>query len=385
MRNLRQYQTGNVVALVTIAIMAILGIGGLALDSGHAMLNKARLQNALDAAALNGAKVLDASQDPAAARTAATDIFLDVLGREGNTELQKLTGAQALVIEFSPTLNPFTGSEADAKYVRVKLPQSLVITSWLSQIFGHANYNISASSVAGPSPILTTLCSLAPMMLCGDPADTTGVYGYQIGQQVQLKLSAGQESDIGPGNFQLIRLSGDDQGGADVRQNLASDFGECVALGESLQTEPGNKIGPTFQGLNTRFGQYTGPFNGPDAQTTYPPDVVVDAPASYSQYQTGLADTSSWDFPETGRPGRRVLAVPIGDCSQTVGGAASVPILGTACVFLTQPTAQQGNLQFVNGEIIKGCQSNGIPGPDPGTGPGLRTIVLYEDPDRWDT
>lgn len=385
MRNLRQYQTGNVLALVTIAIMAILGIGGLALDSGHAMLNKARLQNALDAAAINGAKVLDASKDTAAARTAATDIFLDVLGREGNNELKTLTGAQGLVIEFSPTLNPFTGSEADAKYVRVKLPQSLAITSWLSQIFGQKNYNVSASAVAGPSPILNTLCSLAPMMLCGNPADTTGVYGYQIGQQVQLKLSAGQQSDIGPGNFQLIRLGENDQGGADIRKNLASDFGECVTLGESIQTEPGNKIGPTYQGLNTRFGQYSGPFRGASAETTYPPDVVVAAPVSYSQYQTALADTASWDFPDSGRPGRRVLAVPIGDCSQTAGGASSVPILGTACVFLTKPTAQQGNQQFVNGEIIHGCQSNGLPGPDPGTGPGIRTIVLYEDPDRWDT
>lgn len=385
MRNLRQYQTGNVVALVTIAIMAILGIGGLALDSGHAMLNKARLQNALDAAALNGAKVLDASKNTAAARAAATDIFLDVLGREGNNELKKLTGAQALVIEFSPTLNPFTGNEADAIYVRVRLPQSLAIASWLSQIFGQKNYNVSASAVAGPSPILNTLCSLAPMMLCGNPADTTGVYGYQIGQQVQLKLSAGQDSDIGPGNFQLIRLGENDQGGADIRQNLASDFGECVTLGESIETEPGNKVGPTYQGLNTRFGQYSGPFNGTSAETTHPPDVVVDAPVSYSQYQTALADTASWDFPDSGRPGRRVLAVPIGDCSQTVGGASSVPILGTACVFLTKPTAQQGNQQFVNGEIINGCQSNGLPGPDPGTGPGIRTIVLYEDPDRWDT
>lgn len=384
MRNLPRRQAGNVLALVTIAVMAILGIGGLALDSSHAMLTKTRLQNALDAAALTGARVLNTPRDAADARTAATNIFAAELGREGNLELKKLTGAQGLIVEFSPTLNPFTGSETDAKFVRVTLPQSLVVTSWLSQIFGQANYSVSTSSVAGPSPILNTLCSLAPMMLCGDPASTSGIYGYQIGQQVQLKLSAGQASDIGPGNFQLIRLGENDRGGADVRQNLASDFGECVSLGESIQTEPGNKVGPTYQGLNTRFGEYAGPFNGASAETTYPPDVVVDAPVSYAAYQSSLADAASWDFPDTGRPGRRILAVPIGDCSERSGGASSVPILGTACVFLTKPTAQKGNQQFVNGEVINGCQSNGVPGPDPGTGPGIRTIQLYEDPDRWD-
>lgn len=385
MRSLRRYQSGNVMVLVTLAILAILGMGGLALDSGHAMLNKTRLQNALDAAALNGARVLNQSNDASSARVAAVDIFTDVLTREGNAELRSLAKSQVLVVEFSPTLNPFTGGEADAKYVRVKLPQSIAITSWLSQIYGQSDYAVSASSVAGPSPILNTICSLAPMMLCGDPTDTDGVYGYEIGQQVQLKLSAGQSSDVGPGNFQLIRLGDDDHGGSDVRMNLASDFGQCVSLGEAIQTEPGNKAGPTYQGLNTRFGEYSGPFNGASAETSYPPDVIVDAPLSYSEYQASLSDSASWDFPDTGRPGRRVMAVPVGDCTQTVGGASSVPLLGTVCVFLTKPTAKQGNQQFVNGEIINGCQSNGLPGPDPGAGNGIITIQLYEDPDRWDT
>lgn len=385
MRGLQRQQRGSVMVLVTIAILSILGIAGLALDSGHAMLNKSRLQNALDAAALNGARQLNQTQDAASARTVAVGIFIDILAGAGNAELKTLIKNQGLVVEFSPTLNPFTGGEVGAKFVRVKLPQSVSIESWLSQIFGQAAYHVSASSVAGPSPVLNTICSLAPMMLCGDPADTDGIYGYEVGQNVQLKLSAGQSSDVGPGNFQLIRLDENDHGGADVRMNLASDFGQCVTLGESIQTEPGNKVGPTYQGLNTRFGQYTGPFNGSSSETNYPPDVVTDAPMSYSAYQNSLSDSSSWDFPINGRPGRRVMAVPVGDCTQTVGGASSVPILGTACVFLTQPTAQQGNQQFVNGEIINGCQSNGLPGPNPGTGPGIQTIQLYEDPARWDT
>ena len=56
---LRQTQKGAVGILVLAGMVALLAMAGLALDSSHAMLNKTRLQNAVDAAALSGAKELD--------------------------------------------------------------------------------------------------------------------------------------------------------------------------------------------------------------------------------------------------------------------------------------------------------------------------------------
>ena len=52
-------ERGAVMVLFVIALVAIIGAAGLALDSGHTMLNKTRLQNTVDAAALSGAKTLD--------------------------------------------------------------------------------------------------------------------------------------------------------------------------------------------------------------------------------------------------------------------------------------------------------------------------------------
>lgn len=51
-------QKGAVLPLLAIGMLAILGVAGLAIDTGHAHLNKSRLQNALDAAALSGARTL---------------------------------------------------------------------------------------------------------------------------------------------------------------------------------------------------------------------------------------------------------------------------------------------------------------------------------------
>ncbi len=52
-------QGGILMVMVTIALVALIAMAGLAMDTGDLMLNKARLQNAVDAAALSGAKTLD--------------------------------------------------------------------------------------------------------------------------------------------------------------------------------------------------------------------------------------------------------------------------------------------------------------------------------------
>ena len=55
---LPQRQRGAVIVLVVIALAAMLLMAALALDGGHMLVNKTRLQNAVDAAALSGAKTL---------------------------------------------------------------------------------------------------------------------------------------------------------------------------------------------------------------------------------------------------------------------------------------------------------------------------------------
>ena len=57
--NIRRKQKGVIGVLVAVGLVALLAMAGLALDTSHAMLNKTRLQNAVDAAALSGAKELD--------------------------------------------------------------------------------------------------------------------------------------------------------------------------------------------------------------------------------------------------------------------------------------------------------------------------------------
>ncbi len=257
---------------------------------------------------------------------------------------------------------------------------------------------VGGSALAGPSPPLGTdpdseICGIVPMMVCGDPSATN--FGYSVGTEKEETLKSGADksgSEVGPGNFQLIALDCG-TGGSCVRQGMAGSYEACTSEGSTITTEPGNTVGPVFQGLNTRLGMYNGPVDSTEAK----PDTVT-----HTDYNPGLGENYFWhedyeqrnadgnyDYPEPeGVPNRRMLAVPIGDCSTTTEGRGEVEVLGVGCFFLTRPAGQNGK-QEIYGEFVEECDAGGTaaanPITDPTSGSTLHKIVLYKDPDSDDS
>jgi Flp pilus assembly protein TadG len=394
--------------LVVVGMVALLGIAGLALDGGHGMLNKNRLQSTVDAAALGAAKVLDQTADEGLAQAAALAMFASNAGNPGNRELAEAhaRGDVNISVEFSSTLNPFVPGSVPAAYVRVRA-QNFRMNVWFSVVLGAIDKQVAASAVAGPSPTINQACNIMPMMVCGDPAAGPPYWGYTPDQPEVLKSSTTNGNwEVGPGNFQLIRL-GDGQGGAYVREAMAGGYDGCLAPGENIQTEPGNSVGPVVQGFNTRFGDYQGPMSG--QQSTYPPDVVVQGPIPVLDYDSAtdtitqngqpITDASQLDFgyedytarvqdenydylPSPNGNGsyqRREAAVAIGDCDGTTNGQGEVPLLGFGCFFLLQAAQQKGNESHIYGQFLEDCRAGGMPGPDPTNVPGPYVIQLYRD------
>jgi Flp pilus assembly protein TadG len=417
----RKAQRGAVAVLVAIAMGALILVAGLALDMGHAFLNKTRLQNAVDAAALAAARTLDDTGNTTLATAEALEAFRNNAATTGNRELSTAYGGGAgslqVTIDYSTTLPPFAAGAPSGPYARVRAT-GFAMPSWLVRVGGIFQKTVAATAVAGPRTLNvgSTVCNVAPMMVCGDSA-APNMWGYTLNSPVVLKKSTpGGESPVGPGNFQLIQLGG--PGAAVVRENMAGSFDACITGGSSIQTQTGNEAGPVAQGLNTRFGEYNGPMHG--TQSTYPPDVIVDAqtPAlravqsgqtynvyqgntqitaaninllyNYQRYTADLANPGSYDYQPINEGGigafeRRVLAVPVGNCTGTTNGQGSVPLLGFACFFLLQPAEQQGNDSFVYGQFISDCSVNGTPGPSPVAGNGPHIIQLYDDPNSSDS
>ncbi len=391
-------QRGVAIVLFTIALAAIIGISGMALDLGHGYHNRTLLQNALDAAALSGAKIVNDGGSVASADASARATFdMHASGELG-------TAAElGLVVEFSETLMPFTPGavEPDADFVRARV-DNFPTTIFLARVLPGVGDSmaVAGSAVAGPSPPLGTgpdgeICDIAPIMACGAPGDTDcsdgACYGYEVGTEVEqtLKTSSGSGGnfEVGPGNFQLIELECG-SGGACVRQELAGGFSSCLATDEPATTKPGNNVGPVSQGFNTRFGIYQGPVSASE----YPPDAVTfhDPAFWYDDYEDRL-DNGPYDFTPvdqggTGVPMRRVLAVPIGDCTGTTNGHGEVDILGLGCFYMTRPTSHAGNTQEIYGQFIESCQAAGGVAEDPEPSAAtLFKIILYKDPDRVDT
>ncbi len=414
-------QRGAALILIVAGMVALLATVGLALDAGHTMLNKTRLQNTVDAAALAAAKTLDETGDVAQATVAARAAFGSNAAATGNAELNSGyangAGDIRLTIQFSESLRPFV-PDGPGPYVRV-IATDFTLPAWLVQVVGIDEKRVAASAVAGPSPTINIrACNLAPMAICGNPdagATETSMYGYDLYAPAVLKTSANGswDSTPGPGNFLLTRLGGG-QGAAEIRRNMAGAYNACMDDDQLVETEPGNTVGPVAQGLNTRFGQYQGPMGGMEAE--FPPDVIVtrqtpsltaqesavyqggtqitaaniDQIYNYQDYVADMANPASYDYEPISEGGigafeRRVLAVAFSDCSSAINGQGQLPLLGFGCFFLLQPVSQQGNQSHVFGQFVGRCTVSGTPGPAPASGPGAYIIQLYKDPDSGDS
>jgi Flp pilus assembly protein TadG len=405
MKPMRRHQRGISAVVVVLGLLALIAMSGLALDTGHVVLNKSRLQNTVDASALAAAKVLDASGSEAQATAAARSVF--DLNAANQPELSSVLSGADLTVQYSNTLNPFAPGSAPANYVRVRADDFTMWTGFAALV-GVSETATAATAVAGPSAPIGPgeACGLVPMMMCGDPAaGAAGNWGYTGDNVSLLKIASNAPSGVGPGNFQLVRLGG--AGANIVRQNLAGGYESCLSPVNTVETQPGNNVGPTVQGLNTRFGVYQG---GGMNSTDYPPDKITTEPNpdldvaadgltvilrsggnppvtsinqisySYDDYAANMA-TGTYTNP-SGKEERRVLAVPIVNCSTVVNGQGTLPVLGFGCFFLLQKVVQKGNDNFVFSEYIGKCAAGGAPGPVPGPvgGPGIYKIVLHNDP-----
>ena len=353
---MRGRQRGIVVLLYMVGMLAIIGMAGFALDLGLAFLTKTRLQNALDAAALDGAKTLILTGSAGQAQTNAQSIFAS-----------NITGTATPTVSFSPTQSPFNAGGLNPRYVKVEVT-AWPVQTYLSRVFGMADsYDISGEAMAGPQ-FLGEPCG-APLGVCGDPAsgdtdctDGDGCFGIPP-DEITLHDTA-----TGPGNYGLLDMG---SGGADVAEGMAGGASLCVAAGENQDVEPGMKNN-IVQATNTRFGlTMTGKFADPDK---YPPDVIT-TPGDYEAYQ-GLLESGTYDHP-TGTPMRRTMVMPVVDCTG-VSGKTSVPVLGHACMFLTKPVVALGSLAgLVSAQIIDQCLAEGGT-PDPDSDSGAARIILFQ-------
>ncbi|MBS9933405.1 pilus assembly protein TadG-related protein [Vibrio alginolyticus] len=425
----RHTQKGITLVLVSLVLLILLGAAAFGIDLNHQVLNKTRLQNAVDSAALAAAVVADERTDTAnlserlaLATQAANDALTHFAASDGNQEMVFGVGGGQVSVTFSNDNQTFgeagtftLGTDGDI-YIRVAV-SDVPLTQYLSFIFGF-DKAVSASAVAGPSADIISTCNVSPVAMCGDVASAELAWGYVPASNPDyngdvdrnadtihvLKPSGHKDGGIGAGNYHLLDFG---SGKNTVREMLAGDTDECLTVGDLVTTETGKGTGPVAQGLNTRFDGGK-PKEGitsdkyiEESNVTYEnyqqqyqdaEDPAVDNDAFYyADYVEGLAACTggsgtckSQYYREDGKTDRRVLRVPIVRCDTAPkkGGKMDLEVLGIGCFFVTQQVQNKGNESEIYGQFLEDCTvknaSTGVDPDDDGIGP--YKIVLYKDP-----
>lgn len=286
-------QRGQAAILTIFALTTLIGMVALVIDVGVWRTERGHMVNAADAGALAGAASLN--QGAAAAEAVA----------EKAAMVNGASSANAVAYTTSSPNGPDT----------IKVSVTAPGKPYFAKLFGISGFDINATATAQ----VFSYNSLQGKPLF--PIAVTPDAIPSFGDEVTLKFGGG---DCTNGNCGAVQLPYEENGcasqngGSTWRGLLGQTLTPCqVQVGDSLTTEPGVKVGPTDEGLQTRIGSNTDTFS----------DVVRVDPNG------GLATIINYDSP-------RLVEVPIvvnsSDASDTwPNGRGSVQVVGFAYFFIT--------------------------------------------------
>lgn len=294
LRETRPREKGFVMVIVAASLVALLGFAALVTDVGLLYWVRASLQNAADAAVLAGIRYLP--DQPTQAESVARDYAArnGVGPPDGAVTVEVLDQASRLRVTTSRTVNLLFGR---------------VLGFTQSAVGARASARIGAvREVDGALPF--------------------GVerQNFEYGAVYTLKYSPGSEP--APGNFGLLALGG--RGAGNYLQNVMYGFAGMLHVGDVVETEPGNKSGPTREGI---------------------------------EYRLRLSPEDRWYDPYPGD--KRLLKVPIVDSFAGVHGRDTVTVVGFA-VFYLEELGGPGNEAWITGRFLRWLDDEGKPGESVG-------------------
>jgi Flp pilus assembly protein TadG len=242
---LKGHTKGQVAVIFTIALPVLVGVLAMCCDMTVNYLNWQAMQKAADAAVLAGANYLPS--DPATAISTAND-WATRNGMASGEILSTTVAPDDLSITMTAKRN---------------------VPAYFARIFGTTTTPVQVAATAGVqnSSGATGLVPIGVNCVSGVVSEC---FGY--GQPVTLKYS-----QIGPGNWGPLALGAN--GGNTFRNNIEQGYQGPISIGDWVSSEPGNMVGPTRQGFNTRWSgaQQVDPSGTAEAHSLTNP-LVVEVP-----------------------------------------------------------------------------------------------------------
>lgn len=281
---------GQIAVLILLALPVLLLSMSLCIDVGDLYLNRVRIQTAIDSSVLAGANWLPDYHNQAISTAQAYAIQNGVKAGE----------IQNIAVAADNKSLTMTVARTVPCFFCIAMGEGVAYAST-----GSGGTGITALATAGIVPV-SAAYGITPV---GVDYRTN----LNFGSQVILK-----QGQVGAGNWDPLALGG--QGADQYRSNLQSGYQGKVSAGDWINTETGNVVGPTNQGISARIS------NG---QSMYPSSTFAN---------------HTLDDP-------RIIVVPVVDFSN-INGQSQVPVKGFAVMWVAG-VDQQGaiNCYFMHQSI----------------------------------
>jgi Flp pilus assembly protein TadG len=289
MKRILGLSKGQIAVLYAGILAVLLGAVAMGTDVGVMYYQWMAMQRGIDSAALAGVQSL-----PNAPATAATTVTTYANNNGVKTaEISAITCIDAANAAYS--CSNTASQPAGFTPVKVQVDATRVQPYYFARALGMTSVTLNVSSTAflPNSPSCLSCCvvncnSSSPPGSPGGPSPTnvpvspvscggsTGQYDI-IPAVVDVKTAAlwskgGAETlnradstngpwGDAPGNWGMVDLCGSSNGGAELRSSIADGFYGSMSVGQTIQTEPGAKVGPVGQGFNDRLGGTDSPGN----------------------------------------------------------------------------------------------------------------------------
>ncbi|MBP2626277.1 MAG: hypothetical protein H6Q68_988 [Firmicutes bacterium] len=214
MIRLLREEKGAAIVIVALSMTVMMGFAALIVDVGNMYLNKTRLVNMADAAALAG--VQDLPGDPQSAVDSAYS-YAAQNGMDGDVVGVSISNNNTVLTVNANRTVPF----------------------FFGKVFEMISANVGARAVAAIRPI-TGASGVVPF----------GVAKQQFiyGQTYTLKEGGGSGYS---GNFGALALGG--SGSPVYQNNIKKGYSKQLHIGDWVSTETGNMSGPTSEGVDYRM------------------------------------------------------------------------------------------------------------------------------------
>jgi hypothetical protein len=378
-------ETGAVIVFVTLLLVFMLGMIGLAFDIGQAFANKSQLQNVADASALAGASALDGTAvGIIEAEHRATDAggFLDNK-MAFNTQAVPISPTEVTysVMLDGPWLDR-TNAEASAptiRFVRTQLlnrPSPVFFGKLIPNVSNVLNLGVEA--VAGQEPLSQVCRGLDPFSPAPIGGGGAPYFGYVPGTYYELRLSPGQSeikgnghdgcSDYGLGGCVTGNFGLADSGLCGVSMPCWADtiingsMNACVQTGTgTLRATTGKAGKPVIDALLERYMQDN------DKTEYYGAFTPGQWSAEFDLYQARTKLSAG------GTPYRRIIRTAFND-GNIPSGAGYYNVQGFGCFWMVIEPHNHPPSDAVCMMFVGECDTSGTP---TGTNPSITKLVLF--------